>query len=239
MNVIAHRGWSEKHPENTHPAFAAAVTVAGCRGLELDLRLAGDGTVIVCHDATLARFGGSRVPISQQTLVELRTSCPVPTLTEVLDRYRDHELLLELKPHGGREWTEKLLAAILAQVHPPRVRERVMLLCFQPAVLAAAHERAPKLRLVRNLEQIPRDFAAWLTTQRHCHALDPHFSAWTPARVAMARAHGLATSAYTIDRAPELARAAALGLDVVITNRPQWACAWQRAHRQRDDHGRG
>lgn len=230
MQIIAHRGWSEQHPENTHAAFAAAVGVAGCHGIEMDLRLAADGTVVVCHDATLQRFGGNRRPIAQQSLAALRAQCPLPTLDEVLERYRTVELLLELKPHGGREWTARLLRAICDRVRAPAVRDRVLLLCFNPGVLLTAHELAPHLRLVRNLERFPRDAVAWLATQGHCHALDPEWTAWTPELAALARRQGLRTSAYTVDSVRGLARCRTLGLDQVITNRPQWACTWRDAH---------
>ena len=233
MHIIAHRGWSECYPENTHAAFAAALTT-GCHGIEFDVRLSAEGVVVVSHDATLARFGGSSVPVSQLTVAGLRTSYPLPTLAEVLDRYRQVELLIELKPHGGPAWTARLLAAICRQIRQPAVRERVQLLCFNPGVLRAAHAALPRLRLVRNCITIPQastaKSAAWMAVHAYCYALDPDFSAWTPALVAMARKHGLRTSAYTINRLPELRRMAALGLDAVITNRPLWARDWLHAH---------
>ena len=232
MQIIAHRGWSEIADENTHAAFSAAIT-APCDGIEMDLRLAADGTVVVCHDATLQRFGGNRIPIAQQSLRALRAQCPVPTLAEVLDTYRSVQLLLEVKPHGGRSWNERLVATICAQVRAPAVRERVQLLCFSPAVLTAAHALVPRLRLVRNTETLPIAAGAltrWLEQHRHCWAIDAQFHAWTPAGVAAARQRGLRTSAYTINRVPELARGHRLGLDMVITNRPRWAHQWLAHH---------
>ncbi len=244
MQIIAHRGWSESYPENTHAAFAAATTT-GCQGIEFDVRLSADGVVVVSHDATLARFGGSSLPVSRQTLSELRMTYPVPTLAEVLDGYRQVELLIEVKPHGGPVWTSRLLTAIYRQIRQPAVRERVQLLCFNPGVLRAAHAAMPRLRLVRNCTAIPRDSAgslgstgstaksksaAWMAAHAYCYALDPDFSAWTPALVAMAKKHGLRTSAYTINRLPELRRMAALKLDAIITNRPLWAGDWLHDH---------
>jgi len=226
MQIIAHRGWSERFPENTHAAFSAAVTT-GCQGIELDLRLSCDGVVVVAHDASLAAYGGARRPISQQTLAELRQQCPVATLAEVLDRYRSVELLLELKPHAGPAWTRQLLAAVCAQIRARAVRERVMLLCFQARVLQAAKLAVPRVRVVRNCELIPRANAtAWFAQHAYCHAIDAHFSAWDPTLVALARAQGLRTSAYTVNRVPELRRCHQLGLDLVITNRPLFARLW-------------
>ena len=52
--VVAHRGLSGVCPENTLPAFAAAVAL-GAEEIELDLWASRDGELVVCHDAELDR----------------------------------------------------------------------------------------------------------------------------------------------------------------------------------------
>ena len=228
MQVIAHRGWSEIAPENTLLAFDAATTTS-CRGIELDLRLSADGVVIACHDATLARFGGNSRPISRQMLQELQAQVAVPTLTAILERYTDLELWLELKPHGGPAWTERLVQQVCTAVK--RHRERVRILCFQPTVLAAVARRDRQLRLVRNTETIPAD-PRWFARQKALGitTVDADQRVWTAAAVAAARREGLQIATYTVDRVADLRRCHALGLDYVISNRPQWACTWLTAH---------
>jgi glycerophosphoryl diester phosphodiesterase len=54
--IIAHRGESEYCPENTVPAFAAAV--AGGFGFECDLWLSNDGVIFITHDARLGAKKG-------------------------------------------------------------------------------------------------------------------------------------------------------------------------------------
>ena len=221
MRVIAHRGWSEREAENTHAAFAAACTTL-CAGIEMDLRLAADGTVVVCHDATLARWGGGRQPIRRQTLAQLQARWSVPTLAEVLARYRNRELWLELKPHGDAAWTRRLIDATCALASPHRARVRI--LCFSSAVLAAVARRWPRLALVRNAERLGDDPAWWrATADAGIATVDAWHRAWTPRRVELARSHGLDTSAWTVDRVADLTRLRRLGIDAVITNRPAWA----------------
>jgi len=60
--VIAHRGVSSLFPENTMPAFMAAINI-GCQMIELDVSLTKDGRVVVIHDDTLERTtsGGGRI----------------------------------------------------------------------------------------------------------------------------------------------------------------------------------
>src|SRR5215471_16339267 len=51
---IAHRGGAQLSPENTLPAFAAALA-RGCDGAELDVQLSRDGVAVVHHDWRLMK----------------------------------------------------------------------------------------------------------------------------------------------------------------------------------------
>ena len=55
--MCAHRGLSFAMPENTIPAFAAAVA-CGAHEIEFDLWLSSDGVPVVCHDIDLKRVAG-------------------------------------------------------------------------------------------------------------------------------------------------------------------------------------
>src|SRR5476649_2518468 len=68
--AIAHRGDSANFPENTAAAFSAALKHPVV-GIELDLRLTGDGRVVVCHDADLRRFGGSARRLATRRFADL------------------------------------------------------------------------------------------------------------------------------------------------------------------------
>ena len=52
---FAHRGLVQYAPENTIPAYQAAIDY-GCEGIEMDIRLSKDGEVIVVHDSHFRRM---------------------------------------------------------------------------------------------------------------------------------------------------------------------------------------
>lgn len=57
MNIISHRGYRNRWPENTLGAFEDAIAFSKTnnlvRGVELDIQLTGDGEVIVIHNPSL------------------------------------------------------------------------------------------------------------------------------------------------------------------------------------------
>ena len=116
---IAHRGASGNYPENTLLAFEKALEI-GVDEIELDLRLTGDGHLVVMHDETVDRTTDGTGRVARLTLSEIRTLDAgsvfgekfrgerVPTWEEVLELVRGRvRLNVHLKeggnPDGGYE----------------------------------------------------------------------------------------------------------------------------------------
>src|SRR5918996_3928143 len=93
MKILAHRGASGQAPENTIPAFRAAVEERA-DGVELDVRICASGEVVVCHDRTLRRLMGVGWEIARTPWWKLRradvgtrlgfAAARIPLLEEVL-----------------------------------------------------------------------------------------------------------------------------------------------------------
>ena len=71
-HLFAHRGASGEAPENTLPAFEAAVAY-GVPYLEMDCHATSDGHVVICHDALLDRTTDQVGPLRERSLAELGT----------------------------------------------------------------------------------------------------------------------------------------------------------------------
>lgn len=99
----AHRGlWNAERPENSLPAFRAAVESG--YGIETDVHLTRDDRLVVFHDDSLKRMCGADRNIADCTLEELRacrlngTDCLIPTLDEFLETVGGRvPLLIEIK----------------------------------------------------------------------------------------------------------------------------------------------
>ncbi|WP_020532516.1 glycerophosphodiester phosphodiesterase [Flexithrix dorotheae] len=67
----AHRGALETHPENTIPAFEAAIQ-AGAHMIEFDVQLTKDKHLVLMHDATINRTTNGTGKVENYTLKELK-----------------------------------------------------------------------------------------------------------------------------------------------------------------------
>ena len=77
----AHRGVSALMPENTLPAFGAALAL-GANEIEFDIRLTKDGKLVVCHDPVLERISDGIGRVEEHTLEELKALRRSQPLTE-------------------------------------------------------------------------------------------------------------------------------------------------------------
>src|SRR5438093_12032267 len=91
--VVAHRGASADHPENTLQSFQGALD-AGAQVIETDVRLTADGVPIVLHDADVSRCTDGSGFVNDLTIEEVKRldasggraeRAEVPTLAEVLE----------------------------------------------------------------------------------------------------------------------------------------------------------
>lgn len=241
--VIGHRGDCWNYPENTRAAFRAALA-AGVDGIELDVRLSRDGVPLICHDATLARFGGSTRSLRQRLACDLAicdvgrwkdvsfAGETVPTLAEVLTLCRDVTLFIELKAVGGigaSAYHRRLVRAVCGVIATQRAWQRVLILCFNGAVLDLVAAADPRLRRVRNCERLPGDFTAWLRRQPGLHAVCFDRRILTAGAVQACHAHGRTVFAYSANAAPVVDRLARLGVDGILSDRPDWLAAYLRS----------
>ena len=68
----AHRGLSNRYPENTLPSFEAAAKVPVYGGMETDVQMTSDGVLVLMHDNTLDRTTNATGKVSDYTYEELQ-----------------------------------------------------------------------------------------------------------------------------------------------------------------------
>lgn len=163
-DLIAHRGYPRRFPENTLEAVGDALA-AGARYVEIDVQLSADHVPVLFHDATLARLcgvagavrdfslaalGGLRVraapgagPVADADGAGEAPACAMPTLAAVVELFAAHPaatLFVEVKREAlaafGNDVVYRRVAGVLAPL-----RERAVLISFEADFLRTAQER--------------------------------------------------------------------------------------------------
>lgn len=240
--VVAHRGGAALWPENSLTAFRGAVAL-GVDALEFDVHLTADGEPVVIHDATLDRTTTGSGPVRALTLVQLEpvrlldrsgvpTSDGVPTLAQVLDLVAAAPMLvlpeIKLDDLRGRY---------------PSIEERVVTLLRTRALLGRASVQSfdeATVRDVRALEPAARTMLLVSRARMTANGARPTDPVrWAVAvgasdlgidyrlidadLIAAARTAGVRVAAWTVNADDDLRRMRKLGVDLVISDRPDVA----------------
>lgn len=155
MRIWAHRGCSQRYPENTLLAFEKAMTLKNLTGVELDIQMTKDGEIVVIHDERVDRTTESIGYVRDYTLAELKKlhiyadanpSQKIPTIDEVFD-------LIESRLQVGT----KLNIELKNSVYPyPDMEEKIIELVHKRGLEKAivySSFYAKTLEKVRHLDQ--------------------------------------------------------------------------------------
>lgn len=238
--VAAHRGGAALWPENSLLAFRNALGL-GADYLETDVHLTADGDVVVVHDPTLERTTTGRGPVratptADLAAVRLRaadgtvTDEPVPTLAALLELLAPSraELLLEIKVDAERRRYPGIEEKVLALLDRHRLADRVLVMAFEADTIRRVRELEPAQRTVLLVSQRRAqnartgDVITWARDAR-ATVLGIDHRALDAALLFAARAAGLQVAAWTVNEEADIRRVLALGVDVVISDRPDVA----------------
>ena len=242
--VFAHRGGCALGPENTLAAFDLGIA-AGAEGLELDVHLSADGVPVVHHDATLDRTTSGSGPLAALTAAELeridagcrfedRGAFPfrdqgvgVPALRDVLRRYPDVRLIVEMKVDSFA-----MGEAVARDVRAAGAVERVCVAGYGRRSAAAARAALPEMAC--SACHVEVRLAMHRTWARLPVRRAPYGGYQVPERAGVLRivsprfiryAHeaDFKVQVWTVDTEPDMRRLLEWGVDGLISNRPDLA----------------
>lgn len=240
--LAAHRGGALLWPENSLLAFRNAIAL-GVNFLELDVHLSRDGELVVIHDPTLDRTTTGTDPVRDRTLAELRafrlkdkdgkfTEETIPTLNEVLALPAPATLrfLVEIKVDGQRARYPEIEEKVLATLERHGVTVRAIVMAFEPETVRRIRQLTPevtagalysKRRLERMGSTVERELAE--LPKLGVGFVGLHAALVSPEVINQARQAGLLLGVWTVNEAPAMERFVSLGVDVLITDRPDLA----------------
>ena len=226
--VVAHRGASIEHPENTIAAFEAAIG-SGADAVEFDVRMTADGHAVVMHDPDVSRTTDGSDLVSEMTLEEIR-KLGVPTIKEALRCLSGRAAAdIEIKNLPGEPGftpdREPAVEATLAALDAVGFSGQVIVSSFNPASVAHSRALRPDVPtgLLTGYEVEAEEALTRATTNGHPWVLPFVLKVLGAGDGFADRVHeGGALLGVWIADDPETARRLfALGADAVATNDPR------------------
>jgi glycerophosphoryl diester phosphodiesterase len=235
---IAHRGASGHAPENTMAAFDKAVEMKA-DFFELDVQMSKDGHLVIMHDVTVDRTTDGTGRVGDLTLEELKkldagswfgpefAGERIPTLGEVLDRYRGKiGILIEIKNPELYPGIEEKVAKALKKrnMHRPK-NGKVIVQSFGHESMKKFHRLLPSVPVGVLLSHADyqdgvsdEDLAAF---SRYADYVNPSQSLVDEDLVRRVHGLGMKITPYTIRTKEEAERMIALGVDGIVTDFPE------------------
>ena len=223
--AFAHRGFSAVYPENTMPAFEAAIEL-GCRYLETDVLATSDGIPVIFHDELLERVSNEEGPVAARSWgllrrVRLGEGESIPCLAELLDAWPSVHVNIDPK-------SDEVLAPLLSVLDEFNAWDRVCVGSFSGRRLKRLRQMAgsklctsagpsevtrmvlgklglPAVGVKANCLQVP--------VRRHgVRIVDASF-------LKTCGHHGLPVHVWTINRRADMEELLDLGVDGIMTDR--------------------
>lgn len=237
--IIAHRGASAEAPENTVMAFLLAF-MQGADAVEVDVRMTGDGHLVVVHDEDTKRVSGVSLRVSKTSLDKLRgldvgrvktrrgQGQRMPLLDEVLKMMPD-EKQLHLHLKMGVDELTPLIEALKAA---GELVHRVRLMSDDVEILMAMKKALPECGLILHckrrwtqktdhwLPEIDMVSTVALAVGAEAVSIDSRSLAAEPEMIELMEKRGIKTYVWTVNRAPSARRFSDLGVSGIETDYP-------------------
>lgn len=228
--VCAHRGFNAVAPENSMPAFGAAIAM-GAEEIEFDLWATKDGEIVSLHDATLDRVSTGTGKVYEHTLEELRridfgvkrgesfAGMGIVTFEEILRKFACHCVMnIHIKTvNNDVEYDPEILKKIIALIDQYDCRKYVYFMCGNDNVLRLMREMAPDITRCCGGGKAP-----WEIVERairyDCAKVQLFKPYFNQEMIDKAHAHGIQCNVFWSDDPEETVRFLDMGIDTILTN---------------------
>lgn len=224
--ITAHRGASGMAPENTMSAMLKAIEV-GSGYAELDVQETADGVIILLHDKTLQRTAGLDQNIWEMNYPDLQgidvgswfgeefVNEPIPTLEAVIDSVHGKmKLNIELKMNGHEKMLEE---RVLKIIDGKNFADQCIVTSFKFAAIDKVKELNSAICAGYIFSKMPEDVDVFTA---NVDLLSVNYKLVDKEFVDKAHANNKEVHVWTVNEPDEMNRLIGLGVDSIITNRP-------------------
>ena len=229
--LCAHRGFNTIAPENSMPAFGAAVAL-GAEEIEFDLWSTKDGVLVSCHDAKLDRVSNGTGKIYEHTFEELRAldfskghsekfaGLRIPTFEEILRKFAGRVIMNIHVKIWDKNFEDSKLEEIVGLIRKYDCERHVYFMTSSDRMIKRVMEYAPDLRVCVGWDGNKTDPLSIVDRAIALGAykvqlFKPYFNQESFDK---AHAHGILCNVFYADDPDEARRYFEMGADTVLTN---------------------
>jgi glycerophosphoryl diester phosphodiesterase len=237
VEIIAHRGFSSRAPENTLASIDLAVA-EGARAIEWDVRIAACGTPVLFHDPNLGRTTNGVGPLHRRTATQLAAldagswfgsqfaGEPVPPLRAALERAsgRVEHVFVEIKGYRELEDIDRIVSIVEAERGSTAARVISLDWTILDRVLAI-HPGYPVAFIAETIERVEAALER-ASTHGAGLSLDFRLALERPDLVRSARDAGVPVSVWTVNREEDAQRVVDLGIRWITSDDLSKMLSW-------------
>ncbi len=233
--IFAHRGASGYAPENTLTAFDHALSL-GAEAIELDVKLTGDGHVIVLHDQLVDRTTNGIGDLRNFTLAQVQeldagsyfsaqfSGEKIPSLAQVFDAFGG-KLFINIELTNYKTYGDGLTDKVVELIDQYKLDQWVMFSSFHPSNILRARKLKPGipsalLALPGANGRMQRSIAGkWISPK----LIHPYLGDVDGALIQREKKRGRRVHVWTVNEPEDIARMIQLGVNGIFTDFPDRA----------------
>lgn len=226
--LCAHRGFNAVAPENSMPAYGAAIAL-GAQEIEFDLWTTKDGVLVSCHDNTLERVSDGTGHIADYTYEELLKfdfgikhgekfrGIKIPTFEDILKKFAGQAIMnIHVKIWDCRYPDDKL-DEIAALIKKYDCEKHCYFMSNNDALLKKSMEKYPLIGTCVGAGDRPYDIVdrAIAIGAGKVQLFKPYFN---QEMIDKAHEHGIICNVFWSDEPEEAKKFLEMGIDCILTN---------------------
>ena len=228
--ICAHRGFNTIAPENSMPAFGAAVAM-GAQEIEFDLWVTKDGEIVSCHDKKLDRVSTGTGNIYDYTYEELLAfdfgvkysekfkGLKILKFEDILKKLACHTIMnIHIKTVDNLcEYDPEALRKIIALIDKYDCRKYVYFTTGNDNLLRLAQQMAPDICRCVGAGNAPREQVE-RAIRYECKKIQLFKGKFDQTMIDKAHEHGIICNVFWSDKEDEAREYLAMGIDTILTN---------------------
>ena len=228
--ICAHRGFNTIAPENSMPAYGAAVAM-GAQEIEFDLWWTSDGEIVSIHDAVLDRVSTGTGKVYKHTYAELMEldfgvkysekfkGLKILTFEQILQKFACHVVMnIHIKTrHNQEALPESFLKKIVDLIHKYDCKDYVYFMTGNDVLMEQLRTLAPHItRCMGGGDD------KWGIVERairyDCKKVQLVKGYFNQTMIDRAHENGIVCNVFWADEPEEAQKFLNMGIDVILTN---------------------